>query len=381
MNDSIINDMLQCARCGKCRSICPSFKESKWETTSARGRVLLSLGLAQNQISPTIQLISDIYSCFLCKNCSELCPSGVNVSKIIENTRATLFTRKLLPDPIQILLNNLDSSHNIFNLDQDDRLLWALNIEDMLEDRIRKKAEIGFFIGCLESFKGSLSIIPESLVLIMDKLKIDFTVLGEEEWCCGNPYYIAGDSREITKKSALHNINQMVDLGVKTVITTCPGCYRVWSSIYPQIYGPLPFTVQHSSQFLAELINQKKLIIKKGLAQTIAFQDPCELGRHCGEYNAPRTVLQAIPELKLIELANRKETSECCGGGGLVKALHPNIALNQGKNKIHQYISQKTDLLVTACPSCLVNYLNSLETCQLPLKIKDLHELLLTQLD
>ncbi|HUY00740.1 MAG TPA: (Fe-S)-binding protein [Candidatus Deferrimicrobium sp.] len=381
MNDAIINDMLKCARCGKCRSICPSFKENKWETTSARGRILLSLGLAKNQIKPTNQLISDIFSCFFCKNCSEQCPSGVNVSSIIEATRATLFNQGLLPPPIQVLLNNLDSSHNIFNLDQDDRLLWAMNVEELLEDRIQKKAEIGFFIGCLESFKGSLSGIPESLILIMDKLKIDFTVLGEEEWCCGNPYYIAGDSREITKKFAMHNIDQMKKVGVKTVITTCPGCYRVWSSMYPQIYGPLPFKVQHSSQFLAELINQKKLTIKKGLTQNIAFQDPCELGRHCGEYTAPRVVLQAIPGLQLIELANTKETSECCGGGGLVKALHPKLASTQGKNKLDQYDAKKIDLLITACPSCLDNYLNSLETCQSSIKIKDIHELVAEHLE
>ncbi len=375
--------MLKCARCGKCRSLCPSFTtgDSKWETTSARGRVLMSLGLNQEKIPMTPQLISDIYGCFICKYCSELCPSDVDVPKIIENTRATIFNEGLLPAPIQILLNNLDESRNIFNLDQDDRSLWATNVEEIIEERIGKKAEVGFFIGCLASFKGTLATIPEALVLIMDFLKIDFTVLGEEEWCCGNPYFIAGNSGSITREFAEHNINKMVELGVKTVVTACPGCYRVWSSIYPKIHGELPFQVQHSSQFLAHLIETKRLKVTKPLPQTAAFQDPCELGRHCGEFEAPRVVLKSIPKIKLIELERTREDSECCGGGGLVKAVHPSLALNQGNNKIQLYNKAETDLLITACPSCYENYHNSLESCQIKIDVKDINELIAEQLE
>ncbi|NVM28107.1 MAG: (Fe-S)-binding protein [Candidatus Helarchaeota archaeon] len=383
MSDPLIIDMLKCARCGKCRSLCPSFKtgESKWETTSARGRVLLSLGLAQNKIPATKQLISDIYGCFFCKYCSELCPSEVDVSKIIEVTRATISERGLTPNPVQFLLTNLDESHNIFNLDQEDRLLWAINVEEILEDRVCKKADVGFFVGCLAAFKGTLSIIPEALTLIMDKLNINFTVLGEEEWCCGNPYIIAGASESKIKEIATHNVEKMTELGIKNLITSCPGCYRVWSFMYPRVYGKLPFKVQHSSQFLAQLIKEKKLKITNSQNLKVGYQDPCELGRHCGEYNSPRTVLEAIPNINLIELENNRENSECCGGGGLVKALHPSLALNQGKNKIKQYHSYKVDLLITACPSCFENYFTSLESCDTKLDVKDLNELIAEQLD
>jgi heterodisulfide reductase subunit D len=381
MADPLIIDMLKCARCGKCRSLCPSFKEGKWETSSARGRVLLSLGVAQNKIPITEQLISDIYSCFICKQCSEICPSAVNVSEIIESTRTTIFEQGLTPAPIQLLLDNLDESRNIFNMEQEDRLLWATNVEDILEDRIGKPAELGFFVGCLESFKGSLGIIPEALVSIMDKLEIDFTILGEDEWCCGNPNFISGDSRPVTREFAKHNIEAMAKLNVKTVVTTCPGCYRVWSSIYPKIHGTLPFKVVHSTQFLADLITQDKLRITAPLSKTVVFQDPCELGRHCGVYEAPRAVLTAIPELKLVSSENSRENSECCGGGGLVKAIHPILAKTQGQNKIEQYQSDKIDLIVTACPSCLDNYLTSLDGLQVDLDVKDINELIAEQLD
>lgn len=383
MTDTLTLDMLKCARCGKCRSLCPSFKtgESKWETTSARGRVLMSLGINQKKIPITKQLVSDIYSCFFCKYCSELCPSDVDVSKIIEATRAQIFREGLLPDPIQLLMNNLDESRNIFNLDQDDRLIWAMNVEEIVEDRVCKEAEVGFFIGCLASFKGTLATIPEALILIMDHLKIDFTILGEEEWCCGNPYFIAGNTGSMTQEVAAHNIKKMSELGVETVVTACPGCYRVWSSIYPKIHGDLPFQVQHSSQFLADLIHSGKLSITKGLSQKVGFQDPCELGRHCGEYEAPRIVLKSIPELELIELESTKENSECCGGGGLAKALHPSLAINQGQNKIQQYSADKIELLITACPSCYENYQNSLDSCQVKIDVKDINELIAEQLE
>ncbi|MHA1649371.1 MAG: (Fe-S)-binding protein [Candidatus Helarchaeota archaeon] len=381
LNESLLIDMLKCARCGKCRALCPSFKENKWETSSARGRVLLSLGLMQNKIPMTKRLISDIFSCFICKQCSELCPSAVDVPRIIENTRTLIHKKGLTPSPIQLILDNLDESKNIFNMDQEDRLLWTMNVEELIEDRICKPAEIGFFVGCLESFKGSLGVIPEALILIMDALKIDFTILGEEEWCCGNPYFIAGDSRHIANQFAEHNIQKMAALKVKTVVTTCPGCYRVWSSIYPVIYGTLPFQILHSTQLLAQLITKGELQIKNPLPQKIVFQDPCELGRHCGVYDAPRKILSNIPKIRLFDFENSRENSECCGGGGLVKAVHPNLAKLQCQNKIKQYLSNKIDQIITACPSCLDNYLTSLESNPETLTIRDLHELIAELLD
>jgi len=381
MTDSLLIDMLKCARCGKCRSLCPSFKNNQWESSSARGRVLLSLGVARNKIPITTRLISDIYSCFICKQCSEVCPSAVDVPEIIEHTRNTIHKQGLTPPPIQLLLNNLDESRNIFNMDQEDRLLWAMNVEEIIEKRINKPAAIGFFVGCLESYKGSLGIIAEALVSIFDKLKIDFTILGEDEWCCGNPYIIAGESRPITQEFAKHNIEAMAKLNVKAVVTTCPGCYRVWSSIYPKIYGKLPFNIFHSTQFLADLVTRRQLKITTPLRKTAVFQDPCELGRHCGVYDPPREVLRAIPALNLISLSESRENTECCGGGGLVKALHPKLARTQGQNKIEQYQSQKVELIVTACPSCLDNYLTSLKDTQVDFSIKDINELIAEQLD
>lgn len=383
MTDSLTIDMLKCARCGKCRSLCPSFKsgESKWETSNARGRVLMSLGLKQKKIPVTEQLISDIYSCFICKSCSELCPSDVDVSKIVEATRNEIYNQGLLPSPINLLLSNLDESRNIFNLDQDDRLLWDTNVEELVDSHLNVKADVGFFIGCLASFKGTLATIPEALVLLSDHLGIDFTLLGEDEWCCGNPYFIAGNSGSITKEFAEHNIQKMSDLNVKTVVTPCPGCYRVWSSLYPKIHGKLPFKIQHSSQFLAQLIANRTLKIKQPLPINATYQDPCELGRHCREFEAPRVVLSSIPALTLIELENTKENAECCGGGGLAKALHPSLAINQGQNKIQQFHQKEIKLLVTSCPSCYENYQNSLESCQIPIKVKDINELIAEQLN
>lgn len=383
MTDALLVDMLKCARCGKCRSLCPSFQtgNSKWETTSARGRVLLSLGLAQKKIPITEQLISDIYSCFVCKFCSESCPSDVDVPRIIEKTRNSIYEHGLLPNPIQLLLRNLDESRNIFALDQDDRLLWATNVEEILQNRINQKADIAFFVGCLGSFKGTLATIPEALVLILDKLNLDFTLLGEEEWCCGNPYFIAGSTNPIVQEFVEHNITRMQELGVKTLITTCPGCYRVWRNIYPTIHGTLPFRVLHSTQFLAELLAENKLHFSRPLSKMIAYQDPCELGRHCGEYDAPRTVLKAIPALKLVDLENAKTTAECCGGGGLVKAVHPQLAINQAHNKVIKYDSSAIDLIITACPSCFDNYQTSLDSCHIKITVKDLNELVAEQLN
>ncbi|MHA1385799.1 MAG: (Fe-S)-binding protein [Candidatus Helarchaeota archaeon] len=380
-------DILKCVRCGSCRSICPTLNFQlgmngpTWETSGARGRVLMAFGLEQNKLKPTEKLIHDFFNCVICNSCVELCPSGVEPTKIIKAMRKEILDQKIAPNPIYKLLDTLKKSKNIFGLEQDDRLLWTeMNVEDIIEDRINKKADIAFFVGCQGSFKGSLSGIPEAIVLILDHLNLDFTILGEDEWCCGSPLTLVGDT-ETVKEFMNHNIEKMIELGVKTIIFTCPGCYNVWTNIYPKIYGKkLPFKIIHSTEFLSNLIKEGKIKFEKEIKKNIGFQDPCELGRHCNIYEEPRIIIKNIPGIIFNELEENKENSLCCGGGGLAKVTDNSISLGIGSKKIADFIKKNVNLIVTCCPACLQNLQDALEKSEEKIEIKDLHELIIETL-
>ena len=383
-------ELQKCVRCGKCRSFCPTLPQQTigersipgWDTRTPRGRVKIALGLSQDKIKPTKKLSEIFFNCLFCAYCVSSCPSGVDVNKIIEKTRNYLLENGFGPPPILSLLEILEDSKNIFGLDQDERADWTeFNVEEIYEERINKPAEYGFFVGCQASYKGSLAMISEGFSLILDKFGYDFTILGEDEWCCGNPFNLLGIEDERFKSFARHNVEKLKDLGIKTVITTCPGCFRIFSKIYPKFLGELPFKVLHSSQFLANLIKTKNIQLQNSIIKNIGYQDPCELGRHCGVFEEPRDVIRSIKEIKFIELPNNRLESHCCGGGGLARAIDSELTSNIAACKISEFRKEGIEMIITTCQACYENLTEGLEKNGSKIEIRDLNDLIAEILD
>lgn len=177
--------MLKCVRCAKCNSICPTLEERGWEITGPRGRIKMALGMLQGKIFPNELMTNGEYTCLICNHCVEICPSDVECTEIILHAREEMFNQGYAPKASMMLIEALEEEHNIFEMDQEDRTLWSMDVEDIAEDHLNTNANIGYFVGCLGSFMGRLSQIPSALVKVMDHLGLDFTLLGEEEWCCG----------------------------------------------------------------------------------------------------------------------------------------------------------------------------------------------------
>ncbi|MHA1269686.1 MAG: (Fe-S)-binding protein [Candidatus Helarchaeota archaeon] len=377
----LLKELLKCVHCGKCRSVCPTTCLDEFnEISSPRGRARLAYGLFTKAIPPTQILIDKIYSCFYCGICQKICPSGVITSDLILKTREKLIKLGIAPKNIIQLLNTIIKSKNVYGLDQEDRLEWAFEVEDIIEDKIKISAELGFFVGCTASYKGMLAPQPESVVKILDFLGMDFTLLGNDEMCCGNPYFLGGGevNNEI-KEIVFNNIENFSKLKIKKLITACPGCYRIIHSVYPIIYGQqLPFEIVHVSQFFSDLITNGKLLFNKNINLKLTFQDPCELARHCNIYEEPRNIFKKIPGLELIELFPNRQDSLCCGGGGLVKALFPKLVDEHLKIKMEQISNCNTNLdgIITTCPSCQDNLQHGITFYNKNLEVIDLCELI-----
>ena len=102
--------------------------------------------------------------------------------------------------------------------------------------------------------------------------------------------------------------------GVKKVITHCPHCFNTFKNEYPEFGGQ--YEVIHHSQFISQLVDEKKLKLKESVDFTAALHDSCYLGRVNGIFEEPRKVLTSVKGLNLKELPTNREKGLCCGGGG-----------------------------------------------------------------
>jgi len=114
--------------------------------------------------------------------------------------------------------------------------------------------------------------------------------------------------------------------------------------------------VQHYSQFLADLIEQKRLVFKNRVEKKVTYQDPCYLGRYNGVYDEPRRVLNSIPGLELVECSRNRADSLCCGGGGGRMWAEFDAETNRLANiRATESLATGAEMMVTACPWCYIH--------------------------
>ena len=214
-----------------------------------------------------------------------------------------------------------------------------------------KKAEIVFWVGCAGSFDERAKKITKAFAKILIDSKINFAVLGSEEICTGDPAKRSGNEF-LFQMQAMQNISTLDKYGVKKIITTCPHCFNTLKNEYPQLGGT--YEVLHHSQFLDELIKNKKLSFKDGLykGKRITYHDPCYLGRANQVYESPRNLILKL-KAELVEMKNCKSKGLCCGAGGaqmFKEAEKGDKEINIKRTE--QALEANTDIIAAACPFC-----------------------------
>jgi len=315
-----------------------------------------------------------MYKCALCGYCLWRCPSGVKTTDAIRAARDHLVRRGYHPRIIDEIDGRIGESHNLYGLSKEDRTQWIAltGLDDLV--KTGRAAEILFFPGCVTSFSSRAMGVAAATSQILYALGVNWTILGDEEWCCGNPLLLAGKPGTV-KRVAEHNVSAIHRLGAKMVVTSCAGCYRTFTQDYPRIIGDLGFQVYHVSQMLENVLNQDRLRFSRDLDVTVAYHDPCELGRHAGVYEPPRRILREIPGIRLVELLNNRFLTRCCGGGGILKATNPEMALNLAQKKLEEAHCVKAEIIASACPSCKLNLSDAVAASEDPTQMLDITEI------
>jgi len=351
-----------CYQCGLCTAACP------WNLVRS---FLTRKLIHQAQVGLVELEDEDIWLCATCGACVERCPRGVEIIDIMRALRRIGTQWGANPKSLKTVMASLGSVGNPMGEAPEKRADWAKELGVRI---FTPGTEFLYFSCCIPAYDPQAKRIALATADVLNKAKVDFGILGAEENCCGESARKVGEE-ELFQSLAQANIEAFKRHGVGKVIVSSPHCYHTFSNEYPAIGGD--FQVLHITQFLAELIENKRLKLKKSFPKKVAYHDPCYLGRHNKIYDEPRGVLKSIPGLELVELPDSGEDSLCCGGGGGRIWMETRKGERLSDLRIEQAIEVGAEVLAVSCPYCLINFADSLLTMNKEdaLEVRDISEL------
>ncbi|MHA1129839.1 MAG: (Fe-S)-binding protein [Candidatus Helarchaeota archaeon] len=377
-------EIFKCTRCGYCREmvrerdntfrICPIRENTAgFEAYTSKGKMMLMRGVLEGEIGITPKLAEIFFTCSTCGNCRVHCPVDLPTTDIFEEFRCDLAEREFILPPHIAMGQHTREHKNPYGESQKQRVSW---LDDAA--KVGNPAPVAYFVGCTSSFRQIE--IAKATYQILKKSGIDFTLLGSNEWCCGSPLFRTGQI-DLAKEVAMHNIEKLKDLGVKTIYFSCAGCYRTFQTDYPKHFGKLGFKIESISKLVLSLIREGRLPLKNKSPVKITYHDPCHTGRMTKrpDFKTPRKVIDALLGVDLIEMRSREKGSMCCGAGGGLKAGYPELSLKIATNRLQQANSLKVDYLVSTCPFCKRNLSDAQKATDSPIKVIDLTELVMTR--
>ena len=372
---------------GSFQPTCPSGEKYKFEAFYGGGRSWLARAVLEGKVKIDDPSILDVlYACPTCGSCQQQCTLEEpevgyhhRIMNLIEALRADAVQAGLGPLPKHKAFGvHVGKEHNPYLELHKDRLSW-LSPDVMV--KLPEKAETVYYVGCTSSYRQKE--LARATVDVFRKIGLDFTIM-KDEWCCTSPLLRTGQWETMwvsAKDIAQHNVGEAEKAGAKRIVTTCAGCFRAWKKDYLEEYADVlnakhNFEVLHTTQLLDRFLKEGKIKPTKEVKMRVAFHDPCHLGRHMGEYDAPRNLLKAISGIELVEMPRTRENAWCCGSGGGVKSGYPEWALEISGERTKEAEALGVDAIVSACPFCERNLADAISKYGSKLKIHDVIELL-----
>jgi Fe-S oxidoreductase len=312
---------------------------------SADEALLLDYGLSE----------SALWACTSCAACIQVCPVGNEPMFDILNIRQNqVMMDSAFPNELRSAFNGMERLANPWGMTED-RMAWTKSLDFKVQTvQENPDFEVLYWVGCAGAFDPNAQDIARATATVMNEAGVNFAILGNDETCTGDSARRAGNEY-LFYEIALMNIETLQGIGAdkKTIVTTCPHCLHTIGKEYVDFGGN--FKVLHHSQFIADLISSGTLSLQKGsIIDSATFHDPCYLGRHNREYDAPREVLGAAG-CSMIEMDRSRENSFCCGAGGaqMWKEEEPGETA-VSLVRFNEASASGAKLLATGCPFCAI---------------------------
>lgn len=332
-----------CYQCAKCIAVCPVDHVGDYGPRKLFRKVQLGLDLRE---------APELWLCTTCANCLRVCPKEVNMIEIMPAVREQAVLAGKAPAELQKALENSARYGNPMGEAPRKRGDWIKDagVPVPLLSQVKRPVDVLWYVGDMPSYHPRGHDASRALARVLHRLGVDFAVLGPEERSDGDSQRLAGE-RGLFELLAEQNIKAFQKYQWNRILVTDPHAMNAFRQHYPQLSGEA-WEVTHYTTFLAPLMD--RLPLAKALDATVTFHDPCYLGRHHGEYDAPREILRRLPGVRVVEMAHNRANGFCCGGGGGGMWLDGFVAQYQeerlSERRVREAVEAGADVLAVACP-------------------------------
>ena len=333
-------EIYACSSCGLCLDACPMNVQKK----NLKYSSVYFIRFLRRHNEKKINDIAE--KCLMCDKCHALCPVGVDAPALRRAQRATV--------------NN--------SLVYDYSYLAAQNPVGVIPD---DKPEVMYFAGCMTHLTPR---IIKSVEKVFKAASVNYVFVDRDGGiCCGRPLMLAGKT-SAAQETIAANKKMILESGCRTLVLSCPICYK----IFKEEYGLKGIEVLHYTQYIKRLADEGRLKLNAG-GESIAYHDPCELGRGCGVYAEPRNVLSQVGTL--VKAGKEGDESVCCGGSLGSLTLDARDRAKITESSLANLVVNKPQTIVTACPLCLMTFsgpaLDAVNAEGNPVKVNDFAEVVL----
>jgi len=383
-------DLYSCTECGRCQELCPA-----WNTDKPLSPKNLIVDIKKNlhtnkplildgKTDEVSHIIDDhvtedvIWSCTSCRACEIACPVFIeHTDKIYDARRNLVMMESRFPAEVQAVFKNMETNASPWAFSPSERANWAdgLDVKKMAEVGSADQLDVLLWVGCAGSYDDRNKNVLKSFVNLLNKASVKFAILGNEEQCTGDSARRIGNEY-LFQTLAKANVETLNRYNVTKIVTACPHCFNTLKNEYGEMGGK--YEVIHHSQFIAQMISQGKLKSSKPMNETITFHDSCYLGRWNNVYEEPRTAIESIPQVKMVEMKMNHDKGMCCGAGGGRMWMEEHLGSRINVARTEQALATGATTVATACPFCITMINDGMKEKDMvgKVKVKDIAELM-----
>jgi len=411
-------DLDRCTKCGFCMSACPVYREERVESSVARGKVMLVRALLDSGLALTDEMAEQLNRCTLCRTCAQNCPAAAEIPAVVAAARADKVVAKGVPFPYNLVFRWLLPRRRLFG--------WTVRFASWFQGIFLPRTEgtvrhlsfflsalgkgrhipqiaprflrqsvpeinrppagvpvkypVGYFTGCMTDF-----VFPElgrKIISFLTKNGVEVHV-PRAQGCCGAPVFLGAGDFKVGRRFADTNVTAFKD--VEYIVTDCATCASAMKDYVKFLadnderkrsYQEFAAKIKDITEFLVDILKLPASAYRAAdefKGKMVTWHEPCHLGRYLGVKEQPRFILRSLTDINYVEMPG---ADICCGMAGTFSIHFYELSQKIAARKVNSILSTGADVVVTDCPGCEIQLIDSLARRGKPVQVGHIMELL-----